>query len=120
VTVLRARLKLIPVLAERSLVVLGYPSVEKAADAIPAILPHKPIALEGLDDRLLHDQQVKRLNSQARQELPRGSAYLMVQFGADTREEADQAGKKLTSRWDGSRTRHGSWQQPERAGSLMP
>ncbi len=40
VTVLRAELKLIPVLPERSLVVLGYPSVDKAADAVPAILPH--------------------------------------------------------------------------------
>jgi len=95
VTVLRAKLKLVPVLAERSLVVLGYPSIEKAADAVPAVLPHDPIALEGLDDRLLHDEQVKRLSSQARQELPRGSAYLMVQFGADTREEVDQAGKRL-------------------------
>jgi len=95
VTVLRAKLRLVPVLAERSLVVLGYPSIEKAADAVPAVLPHNPIALEGLDDRLLHDEQVKRLSSQARQELPRGSAYLMVQFGADTREEVDQAGKKL-------------------------
>ncbi|MBO0835969.1 MAG: FAD-binding oxidoreductase, partial [Actinobacteria bacterium] len=95
VTVLRARLKLVPVVAERSLVVLGFPSVDKAADAVPAILPHKPIALEGLDDRLLHDEHVKHLNSKARQELPRGSAYLMVQFGAGTRQEADQAGQKL-------------------------
>jgi FAD/FMN-containing dehydrogenase/Fe-S oxidoreductase len=95
VTVLRARLKLVPVLAKRSLVVLGYSSVATAADAVPAILPHKPIALEGLDDRLLHDEQVKHLNAQARQDLPRGSAYLMVQFGADTQEEVDEAGKKL-------------------------
>jgi FAD/FMN-containing dehydrogenase/Fe-S oxidoreductase len=95
VTVLRARLKLVPVLSERSLVVLGYPSVEKAADAVPAVLPHQPIALEGLDSRLIHDQQAKHLNSKALQELPRGSAYLMVQFGADTKEEVDEAGHKL-------------------------
>ena len=31
--------------------------VMKAADAVPAILPHEPIALEGLDHRLIHDQQ---------------------------------------------------------------
>jgi len=95
VTVLRAKLKLVPVLSERSLVVLGYGSIEKAADAVPAILPHQPIALEGLDSRLIHDQQIKHLNSKALQELPRGSAYLMVQFGADTRDEVDEAGKKL-------------------------
>jgi len=95
VTVLRAKLKLVPVLRERSLVVLGYASVDKAADAVPAVLPHQPIALEGLDDRLIHDEQVKHLNSQSRQELPRGSAYLMVQFGGDTREEVDAAGQRL-------------------------
>jgi FAD/FMN-containing dehydrogenase/Fe-S oxidoreductase len=95
VTVLRAKLKLVPVLSERSLVVLGYPSVDKAADAVPAILPHQPIALEGLDDRLIHDQHVKHLNSKALRELPRGSAYLMVQFGANSKEEVDAAGQRL-------------------------
>jgi FAD/FMN-containing dehydrogenase/Fe-S oxidoreductase len=95
VTVLRAKLKLVPVLRARSLVVLGYSSIEEAARAVPAILPHEPVALEGLDDRLLHDEQVKHLNSQARHELPRGSAYLMVQFGGDTKEEVDEAGHKL-------------------------
>jgi FAD/FMN-containing dehydrogenase/Fe-S oxidoreductase len=95
VTVLRARLKLVPVLKERSLVVLGYASIEKAADAVPSVLPHEPIALEGLDSRLIHDQQLKHLNSQALKDLPRGSAYLMVQFGADTKAEVDEAGKKL-------------------------
>src|SRR5262249_34670197 len=87
--------KLVPVLQERSLVVLGYPSVDKAADAVPAILPHDPIALEGLDDRLIHDQQRKHLNAKALKELPQGSAYLMVQFGAQTRAEVDESGEKL-------------------------
>ena len=45
VTVLRAELKLVPVQSERSLVVLGYPSIDKAGDAVPAILRHQPIAL---------------------------------------------------------------------------
>ncbi len=95
VTVLRARLKLVPVLPERSLVVLGYPSIDRAADAVPVILPHKPIALEGLDNRLIHDEQVKHLNSRALQELPRGSAYLMVQFGGNSKEAVDAAAHDL-------------------------
>ena len=92
---LRAKLKLIPVLPERSLVVLGYPSVEKAADAVPAILPHDPIALEGLDSRLIHDEQAKHLNPQALEELPDGSAFLMVQFGGNTQDEVDQAAHRM-------------------------
>ncbi|MGN6678410.1 MAG: FAD-binding and (Fe-S)-binding domain-containing protein, partial [Streptosporangiaceae bacterium] len=95
VTVLRAKLKLVPVLPERSLVVLGYPSIDKAADAVPAILPHNPIALEGLDHRLIRDQQTKHLNPQALQELPEGSAFLMVQFGGASREEVDQAAERM-------------------------
>ncbi len=95
VTVLRAKLKLVPVLPERSLVVLGYPSVDRAADAVPAILPYEPIALEGLDHRLIHDEQAKHLNPQALRELPEGSAFLMVQFGGNSTGEVDQAAQAM-------------------------
>jgi FAD/FMN-containing dehydrogenase/Fe-S oxidoreductase len=95
VTVLRARLKLVPVVKKRTLVVLGFPDVMRAADAVPAILPHDPIALEGLDQRLIHDQQVKHINPDALGELPEGKGFLMVQFGADTTEEADRAAHRM-------------------------
>ena len=97
VTVLRARLKLVEVLPERSLVVLGYPSVDRAADAVPRILAqkHQPIALEGLDHRLITDEQIKHMNPQALKELPKGTAFLMVQFGGHTREEVDEAWRGL-------------------------
>ncbi|MFB9909002.1 FAD-binding and (Fe-S)-binding domain-containing protein [Allokutzneria oryzae] len=89
VTVLRAELELVPVVAAKCLVVLGFPSISAAGDAVPAILRHDPIALEGLDSKLIHDEQLKHLNPQALTALPRGSAFLMVQFGGDTTEEAD-------------------------------
>ena len=95
VTVLQAQLKLVPVLPERSLVVLGYPSIDKAADAVPAIVEHKPIALEGLDHKLIKDEQVKHLNPGFVQELPEGSAFLMVQFGGQSSEEVDQAAQRM-------------------------
>nr|WP_062330945.1 FAD-binding and (Fe-S)-binding domain-containing protein [Herbidospora sakaeratensis] len=88
VTVLRAELELVPVLPERALVVLGYPDIAAAADAVPAILPHDPIALEGVDHKLVRDEQLKRLNPDALGELPAGRAFLMVQFGGETAEEA--------------------------------
>ena len=85
ITVLQAELKLVPVVKERTLVVLGFDSIAKAADAVPAVLPHQPIALEGLDERLIHDEKLKNLNPDALQELPKGSGFLMVQFrGEDT------------------------------------
>ena len=95
VTVLRARLKLVPVLSERSLVVLGYPSIDRAADAVPAIVAHQPIAVEGIDHRLIRDQQAKHLNPQAVRELPEGHAFLMVQFGGDSRDEVDAAAQRM-------------------------
>jgi FAD/FMN-containing dehydrogenase/Fe-S oxidoreductase len=97
VTVLRAKLKLVDVLTERSLVVLGYPSVDKAADAVPRILAqeHQPIALEGLDHRLVTDETIKHMNPEALAELPTGAAFLMVQFGGHSREEVDQAAKGM-------------------------
>ncbi|MFY9669360.1 MAG: FAD-binding and (Fe-S)-binding domain-containing protein, partial [Trebonia sp.] len=97
VTVLRARLKLVDVLPERSLVVLGYPSVDRAADAVPRILEceRPPIALEGLDHRLITDQQLHHWNAQALHELPEGAAYLMVQFGGHTCDEVDQSAEEM-------------------------
>ena len=32
---------------------LGYPDVADAADAVPAILAHAPLAIEGLDARMV-------------------------------------------------------------------
>jgi FAD/FMN-containing dehydrogenase/Fe-S oxidoreductase len=95
VTVLRAKLKLVPTQSKRSLVVLGYPGIDRAADAVPKILPHNPIALEGLDHRLIRDQQIKHMNPQALAELPEGTAFLMVQFGGDTQDEVDQAAQNM-------------------------
>lgn len=89
VTVLRARLRLVPRVRERTAVFLGYPDVATSADAVPAVLEHGPIALEGLDSRLIGFQQRKHLNPAALDELPEGQAFLLVQMGGDTQEEAD-------------------------------
>ncbi|MDF3149555.1 hypothetical protein PBV88_52430, partial [Streptomyces sp. T21Q-yed] len=88
--VLRAELELVPVVKERTLVVLGFGDIALAADAVPAILPYEPIALEGVDRHLIYDERLKHLNQQAIDQLPEGNAFLMVQFGAETVEEADE------------------------------
>ena len=90
VTVLRAELELVPVLPERTLVVLGYSDIAKAADAVPAILPHDPVALEGVDHKLIRDQHIKHMNPQALQEMPEGRAFLMVQFAASAHDKAER------------------------------
>ncbi|HEY3941173.1 MAG TPA: FAD-binding and (Fe-S)-binding domain-containing protein [Acidimicrobiales bacterium] len=95
VTVLQAELELVPVVKARNLVVLGFDSIFAAADAVPTILPHEPIALEGIDHRLIRDQRLKGINSRPLDQLPEGDGYLLVQFGADTPEEADRAAHRM-------------------------
>ncbi|MGW1749272.1 FAD-binding and (Fe-S)-binding domain-containing protein [Streptomyces sp. NPDC002092] len=95
VTVLRAELELVPVVKERTLVVLGFPEISVAADAVPAILPYEPMALEGVDARLIKDERIKHLNPKARAQMPKGNAFLMVQFGGDTLEESDERAHRM-------------------------
>ncbi|MGZ5615711.1 MAG: FAD-binding oxidoreductase, partial [Methylobacter sp.] len=55
VVVLEATLRLVDSPPSRSLLVLGYPDVFSAGDHVPEVLEHKPIGLEGIDDRLVAD-----------------------------------------------------------------
>ncbi|HLS62110.1 MAG TPA: FAD-binding and (Fe-S)-binding domain-containing protein [Ruania sp.] len=102
VTVLHAELKLVPVLQARSLVILGYPDIATAADAVPTILRHEPVVLEGVDHYLVHDEQVKDMNAEALSELPRGTGYLLVQLGGASTEETDRAAQELLDDLEGS------------------
>lgn len=90
VTVLQAELSLVPVVKAKSLVVLGYPDIAAAAESVPQIVEHEPIALEGLDHFLIRDEQRKGMNADALDLLPEGNGYLIVQFGGDTGEESDR------------------------------
>jgi Fe-S oxidoreductase/FAD/FMN-containing dehydrogenase len=91
VLVLRARLALVPRMKARSMLVLGYPDIATAADDVPNILPHKPAALEAMDDKLINFEKLKRLNPRAVPKLPVGGAWLLVQLGADNQQTADTA-----------------------------
>ena len=95
VTVLHAELTLVPVQRARTLVVLGYPDIMAAADAVPTILPYGPVALEGVDKFLIRDERIKGLNPEARRELPEGTGYLMVQFGGETTAQTDAAARAM-------------------------
>ncbi len=63
--------------AHRALVVLGYPGMAEAADAVPAVLPHAPTACEGLDARLI--DRLRALPAHTVPELPQGQGWLMVE-----------------------------------------
>ncbi len=81
--VTEATVRLVRISPARMLVVLGYPDMPSAADAVPAVLAHSPLAVEGLDARLV---DVVRGAQGARPvpDLPRGAGWLMVEIGGET------------------------------------
>ncbi|MEV4813369.1 FAD-binding and (Fe-S)-binding domain-containing protein [Micromonospora avicenniae] len=97
VTILRARLTLVPIVPAQSLVFLSYPDIAAAADDVPRVLPHQPIALEGIDDKLINFEQRKGMHPHALHELPAGGAWLMVQLGGDTPEQSKAAAERLVA-----------------------
>ena len=50
---LGATVRLVDAPRATALAVLGYPDMPAAAEAVPALLPHLPVALEGLDSRMV-------------------------------------------------------------------
>ncbi len=90
VMVLEATVHLVPNPAARSLLVLGYEDVYSAADHVMEAMAHEPIGLEGLDDRLIEDMKALGLHPEDLKLLPEGGGWLLVEFGADTKEEADE------------------------------
>jgi FAD/FMN-containing dehydrogenase/Fe-S oxidoreductase len=95
VVVLEAKLRLLPNPEHRTLVVLGYESVYEAGDHIPQVMKSRPIALEGMDDRLIDDMKQTHLHVDYTGLLPEGKGWLLVEFGGATRDEADANAQRL-------------------------
>jgi Fe-S oxidoreductase len=93
--VLEAKVRLLPKPAATSLLVLGYPDVYEAGDHIPEIMHHKPIALEGMDDRLLADMKAVHLHPHDIELLPQGGGWLLVEFGGASKEDSDAQAHRL-------------------------
>ena len=89
VTMLQAKVQLIPSKPARVLVLLGYPDMYQAGDDVPRVVEFGPIGLEGFDEVVAINIRKKGLPQQEYLSLmPRGSGWLLVEFGADNREEA--------------------------------
>ncbi|HEY3632360.1 MAG TPA: FAD-linked oxidase C-terminal domain-containing protein, partial [Jatrophihabitantaceae bacterium] len=75
-----------------ALAVLGYADMAAAADATPGLLPHRPVALEGLDARLA---EVVRTRRGTVPDLPRGGGWIFAETAGDTSDEAVAAARRL-------------------------
>lgn len=88
VTILQAKVRLVKSPRARALLVLGFPDIYQAGDAVPHVMAFNPIAVEGLDERIIGGLRERGLRLDDIRLLPDGCAWLMVEFGADTMEEA--------------------------------
>ncbi|MGE5649710.1 MAG: FAD-binding and (Fe-S)-binding domain-containing protein [Bacillota bacterium] len=95
VVVLEAKVRLLDNPAARSLLVLGYKDVYEAGDHVPEILRHKPIALEGMDDRLIADMTAVHLHPDNVKLLPEGGGWLLVEFGGTGKDDSDAQARRL-------------------------
>ncbi len=92
--ILDATVDLVPISPARLLVVLGYPDMASAADAVPGLLAHSPLAVEGMDARLV--EVVRRHKGAAAvPELPRGGGWMMVEIGGEHADIAQAAAQAL-------------------------
>lgn len=80
VSVLRATLRLVPVPQAPVLVVLGYPDIIAAAADVPLINEFRPLAVEGMDSRLVYTLRQKPGVGEL-PDLPEGKAWLLVEMG---------------------------------------
>ncbi|MEW6689938.1 MAG: FAD-linked oxidase C-terminal domain-containing protein, partial [Pseudomonadota bacterium] len=85
---LQALARLVKSPRERVLLVIGFADIYTAGDAVPRVLAARPIACEGLDIELIGGLRARGLRLEDIALLPEGNAWLMVEFGADTRREA--------------------------------
>ncbi len=89
---LGATVQLVQSPAASIIVALGYPNMAAAADAVPALLPHRLVSLEGMDIRI-----VERVRDQrgAVPALPDGRGWLFAELGGGSVAELTDAAEAV-------------------------
>ena len=99
---LQALVRLVHSPRERVLLVIGFPDIAAAGDAVPQVLAAGPIACEGLDTGIVGGLRERNLKLEDIALLPDGRAWLMVEFGAGTKEAAISRADALKSALGGT------------------
>ncbi len=74
-----ATLRIVPRAARTGLLVVGYTDVVDAARDVPAILRHRPTAVEGIDEVIVSTMRSRR-GDDAVADLPAGRAWLFIEL----------------------------------------
>jgi FAD/FMN-containing dehydrogenase/Fe-S oxidoreductase len=95
VTVLQAKVRLVHSPPYRTLVVFGFPDIFTAGDRVAFCNTFHPIALEGIDESMFTYMHDKGMSTSGRKMFPDGDAWLVVEFGGESRQEADDRARTL-------------------------
>jgi FAD/FMN-containing dehydrogenase/Fe-S oxidoreductase len=112
--VVEATVRLVPRPPERSLLLLGYPTLVEAASAVPVVLEvgrelareegrETLIGLEGLDRHLIDNPHVRRRLPDALELFPAGGGFLLAELGGFEPGQAKAAGRRLAERLETGR-----------------
>ncbi len=89
---LEAEVELVPIPAATLLVVLGYADLAAAADDIAAVVSVAPVAVEGIDARLV---EMVRAHGRRVPDLPRGYGWLFVELAGESPAAARAAAPRV-------------------------
>jgi FAD/FMN-containing dehydrogenase/Fe-S oxidoreductase len=90
----QATVRLVADKPHKIMLALGYPSMPEAADAMPAILPFEPTAVEGMDSRIV-DVVRRTLGESAVPDLPEGKGWNFVELVDDDPERLKKRAAEL-------------------------
>ncbi|MEI6719799.1 MAG: FAD-binding and (Fe-S)-binding domain-containing protein [Betaproteobacteria bacterium] len=106
---LQAKTRLVKNPAARVVLILGFPDIYAAGDIVPVILKAGPIACEGLDEKIIGGLRERRLKLDDISLLPEGTAWLMIEFGGDTKEAAAAQARALVEAVAGRNPKPSAW-----------
>src|SRR5919198_445152 len=92
---LEATLQLVDNPAQRALLLLGYADQYVAADDIVEIREHRPIGIECVDHTVTDNMRRQGMHPKAVDLYPEGGAWLLVEFGGESAEEAAERSRAL-------------------------
>ena len=74
---------------------LGYPDIPSSGDDVPALMEFEPIGCEFTSRHVVNNLHAKGFDFGGEKLLPEGNAWVLLEFGGDTKEEADAKAEKL-------------------------
>ena len=92
--ILEAEVRLVREAPVRTMIVLGYPDMASAADAVPALLAHPLVACEGLDARIV---DIVRASGKSVPDLPRGGGWLFAEVTGATTAETEAIAARVVA-----------------------